>query len=61
MPLESLHPLQAERLRATSSPAEKWEVSKGLLRTARGARYLVAGSVGAMSHSEPRLIWPAAK
>lgn len=35
--LEPLHPLQAERLRAMS-PAEKWDVAKGLLRTARETR-----------------------
>lgn len=32
--LEPLHPLQVQRLRAMSF-AEKWEVAKGLLRTAR--------------------------
>jgi hypothetical protein len=37
MTLEPLHPIQAERLRAMS-PAEKWEVAKGLLRTARQTR-----------------------
>jgi hypothetical protein len=37
MVLEPLHPIQAERLRAMS-PAEKWEVAKGLLRTARETR-----------------------
>jgi hypothetical protein len=35
--LEPLHPIQAERLRAMS-PAEKWDVAKGLLRTARETR-----------------------
>ena len=37
MVLEPLHPIQAERLRAMS-PAEKWNVAKGLLRTARETR-----------------------
>ena len=37
MTLEPLHPVQAERWRAMS-PAEKWEVAKGLLRTARETR-----------------------
>ena len=37
MTLEPLHPIQAERLRAMS-PAEKWDVAKGLLRTARETR-----------------------
>jgi hypothetical protein len=37
MTLEPLHPIQAERLRAMSA-AEKWEVAKGLLRTARQTR-----------------------
>jgi hypothetical protein len=37
MILEPLHPVQAERLRAMSA-AEKWEVAKGLLRTARQTR-----------------------
>lgn len=37
MTLEPLHPIQAERLRAMTS-AEKWEVAKGLLRTARATR-----------------------
>lgn len=37
MTLEPLHPIQAERLR-TMTPAEKWEVAKGLLRTARETR-----------------------
>ncbi len=37
MSLEPLHPLQAQRLR-TMSFAEKWEVAKGLLRTARQTR-----------------------
>ena len=37
MTLEPLHPIQAERLRAMT-PAEKWEVAKGLLRTARETR-----------------------
>ena len=37
MTLEPLHPIQAERFRAMS-PAEKWEVAKGLLRTARQTR-----------------------
>lgn len=37
MDLEPLHPLQAQRLRAMS-PAEKWDVAKGLLRTARETR-----------------------
>jgi hypothetical protein len=35
--LEPLHPIQAKRLRAMS-PAEKWDVAKGLLRTARETR-----------------------
>ena len=37
MTLEPLHPIQAQRLRAMSA-AEKWEVAKGLLRTARQTR-----------------------
>lgn len=37
MILEPLHPVQAQRLRAMS-PAEKWDVAKGLLRTARETR-----------------------
>jgi hypothetical protein len=37
MRLEPLHPLQAQRLGAMSA-AEKWEVAKGLLRTARQTR-----------------------
>ena len=37
MTLEPLHPLQVQRLRAMSF-AEKWEVAKGLLRTARQTR-----------------------
>ncbi len=37
MTLEPLHPLQAQRLAAMSA-AEKWEVAKGLLRTARQTR-----------------------
>lgn len=37
MVLEPLHPIQAKRLRAMS-PTEKWEVAKGLLRTARETR-----------------------
>jgi hypothetical protein len=37
MTLEPLHPLQAQRLGAMSA-AEKWEVAKGLLRTARQTR-----------------------
>ena len=47
MTLEPLHPLQAQRLRAMSV-AEKWEVAKGLLRTARQTRR--AGL--ALRHSE---------
>lgn len=35
--LEPLHPLQVQSLRAMSV-AEKWEVAKGLLRTARQTR-----------------------
>jgi hypothetical protein len=37
MTLEPLHPAQVERLSAMSA-AEKWEVAKGLLRTARQTR-----------------------
>ena len=37
MTLEPLHPIQAESFR-TMSVAEKWEVAKGLLRTARETR-----------------------
>ena len=37
MTLEPLHPIQAQRL-STMSAAEKWEVAKGLMRTARQTR-----------------------
>jgi hypothetical protein len=37
MHLEPLHPLQRERFRAMTA-AEKWEVAKGLWRTARETR-----------------------
>jgi hypothetical protein len=37
MKIEPLHPLQVQRLSAMSI-AEKWQVAKGLLRTARQAR-----------------------
>ena len=37
MMLEPLHPIQVERF-STMSVAEKWEVAKGLLRTARETR-----------------------
>jgi len=37
MTLEPLHPIQVERF-TTMSVAEKWEVAKGLLRTARETR-----------------------
>ncbi len=37
MTLEPLHPIQAQRLGAMSA-AEKWEVAKGLLLTARQTR-----------------------
>lgn len=37
MTLEPLHPIQAQRL-ITMSAADKWEVAKGLLRTARQTR-----------------------
>ena len=37
MTLKPLHPIQAQRL-STMSAAEKWEVAKSLLRTARQTR-----------------------
>lgn len=37
MTLEPLHPIQAARLREMT-PAEKWNVALGLLRTARETR-----------------------
>jgi hypothetical protein len=52
MTLEPLHPIQVERF-STMSVAEKWEVAKGLLRTARETRR--AGL--AMRHPD----WPPEK
>jgi hypothetical protein len=37
MKLEPLHPLQLERLRAMT-PQEKWDVFRGMMRTAREVR-----------------------